>query len=552
MARKAVIPLLLLTAFFAGFSTATIENPITQQMIQEAARLIGISIADRHTHAMQRTLESQRSSLEVIRAAELQNHTSPALHFRPFPVGFTPPQPHLPIKWQIPTTVELPTNLDYLAWYSIPELAYLIKHRKISVVSLTEIFLKRLEKESDSLRAVVTITRQRAMEQARLADAEIARGEYRGILHGIPYGAKDIFAVAGYPTTWGAEPFRTQFFESDATVIDKLDEAGAILIAKVSVGELAMGDVWFGGTTRNPWNLTQGSSGSSAGSASLVAAGFMPFSIGSETLGSIVSPSTRSGATGLRPTFGRVSRKGAMALSWSMDKIGPIARNAIDCAIVLEAIMGNDPLEPSTIDARMELPNAKDLKNLRIGFIREFFDADYANRENDQKVLNDLRSMGFTLHEVKWEIPLPVSALRIILIAEAAAAFDQITLSGRDSLLVSQGANAWPNIFRAARFIPAVEYINANRIRSKLIEQLHTIMQNYDVIVVPSFGGNQLLATNLTGHPSLVAPNGFDANGSPTSISFIGNLFEEGYLVVLADKWQQHTKHHTKRPPLFH
>jgi len=552
MARKAVIPLLLLTAFLAGFSTATIENPITQQMIQEAARLIGISIADRHTHAMQRTLESQRSSLEAIRAADLQNHTSPALQFRPFPIGFTPPQPHLPIKWQIPISVELPTNLDYLAWYSIPELASLIKHRKISVVSLTEIFLMRLEEESDSLRAVVTITRQRALEQARLADAEIARGKYRGILHGIPYGAKDIFAVAGYPTTWGAEPFRSQYFESDATVIDKLDEAGAILIAKVSVGELAMGDVWFGGTTRNPWNLTQGSSGSSAGSASLVAAGFMPFSIGSETLGSIVSPSTRSGATGLRPTFGRVSRKGAMALSWSMDKIGPIARNAIDCAIVLEAIMGKDPLEPSTIDARMELPKAKDLKNLRIGFIRDFFNADYANRENDQKVLADLRQMGFTLHEVKWEIPLPVSALRIILIAEAAAAFDQLTLSGRDALLVSQGANAWPNIFRAARFIPAVEYINANRIRSKLIEQLHTIMQNYDVIVVPSFGGNQLLATNLTGHPSLVAPNGFDANGSPTSISFIGNLFEEGYLVALADIWQQHTKHHTKRPPLFH
>ena len=551
MVKKITIPLIVLLAFFGGVFAASLGGPITQEMIREASKLIGIQIRDNHTEAMKRGLEINRNAFQEIRAFELQNHISPALVFHPFPIGFVAPSPHQPIAWHIPRNVPLPNNLDELTWYSIPQLASLIKNRKITVEKLTEVFLSRLENKGDTLNGVVTLTRARAMQQAREADREIAQGRYRGILHGIPYGAKDLLAVSGYPTTWGASLFKDQYFEKDATVIDKLDAAGAILIAKVSLGELAMGDVWYGGTTRNPWNLAQGSSGSSAGSAALVAAGFMPFAIGSETLGSIVSPSTRSGATGLRPTFGRVSRTGAMALSWSMDKIGPIARNATDCAIVLEAIMGADPADPASINAAFKIPKPKNIKNLRIGYIREFFEQDYPGRANDQQVLDDLRNMGFTLQEVQWNLPFPVAALRIILSAEAAAAFDQLTISGKDSLLVSQGPNAWPNIFRTSRFIPAVEYINANRIRSILIEQMNLLMKNYDVILTPSFGGNQLLVTNLTGHPCLVAPNGFDSNGSPTSISFIGNLFSEGNLVALVSAWQQATLHDDKRPPLF-
>ena len=551
MIKKITIPFIVLLAFLGGALAANLGGPITQDMIREASKLLGIHIRDSHTEAMIRGLEVNRNAFQEIRAFELQNHISPALVFNPFPIGFVAPPPHQPIAWHIPRNVPLPYNLDELAWYSIPQLASLIKNRKITVERLTEVFLSRLEKKGDTLNGVVTLTKARALQQAREADREIARGRYRGILHGIPYGAKDLLAVSGYATTWGASLFKDQYFEEDATVIERLDAAGAILIAKVSLGELAMGDVWFGGTTRNPWNLSQGSSGSSAGSAALVAAGFMPFAIGSETLGSIVSPSTRCGATGLRPTFGRVSRNGAMALSWSMDKIGPIARCATDCAIVLEAIMGADPADPSSIDAAFNIPKTKNIKNLRIGYIREFFEVDYPGRANDQQVLDNLRNMGFTLHEVQWNLPFPVAALRIILTAEAAAAFDQLTISGKDSLLVSQGPNAWPNIFRTSRFIPAVEYINANRIRSILIEQVNLLMKNYDVIVTPSFGGNQLLATNLTGHPCLVAPNGFDSNGSPTSISFIGNLFEEGKLVALVSEWQKFSQSNKNRPPLF-
>ena len=551
MLKKASIPFLIIMAFATGLAVASLDSSITKLMITEAAKLLGLNIQEKNVEAMKRGLLTNRNFFEEIRAFDLPNHIPPALVFNPYPSNFTLPPPHTALRWEIPSNVKLPKDINELAWFSIPELASLIKNRKISVENLTKFFINRLEQQGDTLKAVVSLTRERALHQARQADREIAMGQYRGILHGIPYGAKDLLAVAGYPTTWGAYPFKSQYFETDARVIRQLDKAGAILIAKVSLGELAMGDVWFGGLTRNPWNLTQGSSGSSAGSASLVAAGFMPFSIGSETLGSIVSPATRSGATGLRPTFGRVSRNGAMSLSWSMDKIGPIARCATDCAIVLEAIMGKDPFDPTTVDAQFSIPSSRETQNLRIGYINSFFQADYPSRENDLKVLDDLRKMGFTLHEVQWEFNLPVAAMRIILSAEAAAAFDRLTISGRDTLLVSQGQNAWPNIFRTSRFIPAVEYINANRIRSILIEQVNLLMKNYDVIVTPSFGGNQLLVTNLTGHPGLVAPNGFDSNGSPTSISFIGNLFEEGKLVALVSEWQKFSQSNKNRPPLF-
>jgi Asp-tRNA(Asn)/Glu-tRNA(Gln) amidotransferase A subunit family amidase len=492
-----------------------------------------------------------RQSYEAIRGFDLDNSVAPALVFDPLPSGFKPPASVGPVMWNIPEDVFLPANLSELAFYSIPQLASLVKSRRISAEDLTLFFLDRLEKYGDTLQAVVTITRETALAQARHADREIAMGRYRGPLHGIPYGAKDLLAVEGFKTTWGAMPFKDQYKDQTATVIRKLDEAGAILVAKLTLGALAMGDIWFGGVTKNPWNLEQGSSGSSAGSASTVSAGLLPFAIGTETLGSIVSPSTRCGVTGLRPTFGRVSRSGAMALSWTMDKVGPIARSAYDCAIVLEAISGKDPGDITTVDAAYVVPPVSQIRRLRVGYIKSFFDEEYNGKENDRQVLADLQSMGIYLEEVEWEFSMPVSALRIILTAEAAAAFDELTVSKRDSLLVAQGVNAWPNTFRTARFIPAVEYINANRLRKLLIEEVYQLMKDYDVIVTPSYGGNQLLVTNLTGNPCLVAPNGFNANGSPTSISFIGNLFEEGKLVALAAAWQEFSGHHQQHPPLF-
>ena len=549
--RRKIVPLLLVAAFLFGFAVARVDDTITNAMIHQAARLIGLDFSEKQNEMMLRGLELNRQAYHEIRSAGLSNDVSPALVFNPLPAGFMVPAPGVPIHWEIPEGIDLPDNMNELAWYSIPELASLIRSRKISVEDLTRFFLARLEEYGDTLQAVVSLTTETALAQARQADREIAMGRYRGILHGIPYGAKDLLAVEGFKTTWGAMPYKEQYLDQTATVIRKLDEAGAILVAKLTLGALAMGDIWFGGVTKNPWNLEQGSSGSSAGSASSVSAGLVPFAIGTETLGSIVSPSTRCGVTGLRPTYGRVSRDGAMALSWSMDKIGPISRSAHDCAIVLEAIAGKDPADVTTIDAAFFISRPSEIKNFRVGYIKSFFDADYPDVENDRRVLTDLQNMGIRLEEVDWEFSLPASALRIILTAEAAAAFDELTISKHDSLLVAQGANAWPNIFRTARFIPATEYINANRLRKLLIEEVHQLMQAYDVIVTPSFGGNQLLVTNLTGHPCLVAPNGFNANGSPTSISFIGNLFEEGKLVALAAAWQAHSGHHLQHPSLF-
>ena len=549
---KRLIPLFLLgLAFMSGFAFSRMDDAINLQSVRDAMRLLGFNFSVDQTEVMMSSVRVHMQSAEAIRATELDNAVTPALFFNPLPFGFELPVFEKDSYWSYPENVTIPENRNELAFYSIPELASLLRQGLITSTELTVFFLDRIDQFKDTLEFVVTITRERAMEQAHRADQEMAAGFFRGPLHGIPYGAKDLLAVEGYKTTWGAMPFKDQEIDQTATVINKLDEAGAILVAKTTLGALAMGDVWYGGQTRNPWDPAQGSSGSSAGSASAVAAGVLPFSIGTETLGSIVSPSTRCGTTGLRPTFGRVSRHGAMALSWSMDKIGPIARSAVECAMVLEAIDGVDGHDKTLIDVGFSYDDRLGIEDLRVGYIPSFFETQSRNRAFDLQVLDDLRAMGVDLIPLEWSFALPVNALRIILQAEAAAAFDQLTTSGQDSLLVNQSPNAWPNLFRAARIIPAVEYINANRIRQMLIEEVNALMADYDVIVTPSFGGNQLLVTNLTGHPCLVAPHGLNEAGSPLSISFIGNLFEEHKLVVLARAWQEHTGHHLKRPPLF-
>jgi Asp-tRNA(Asn)/Glu-tRNA(Gln) amidotransferase A subunit family amidase len=442
-----------------------------------------------------------------------------------------------------------PADLEDLAFASVSQLSDLIRTRTVSSVELTTMYLNRLKKFGPTLHCVVTLTESLAVAQAQRADAEIARGRYRGPLHGIPYGAKDLLAQKDYPTTWGAMPYKDQTIASDAEVIRRLEEAGAVLVAKLTLGALAWGDVWYGGTTKNPWNLEQGSSGSSAGSASATAAGLVGFSIGSETWGSIVSPSTRCGTTGLRPTFGRVSRAGAMALSWSMDKLGPICRTVEDCALVLDAIHGYDEHDPTTVkDVPFSYDARRSVRNVRVGYYKSAFDSARSNKHLSDSVLVVLRSLGFDLIPVEFPSDLPVSSLSHILSAEAASAFDDLTRSDRDDLLVRQIRNAWPNSFRSARFIPAVEYIQANRVRTLLLAEMKKLMDEVDVIVTPSFGGNQNLLTNLSGHPCVVVPMGFTEQNTPASVSFIGGLYDEGTLLEVAKKYQDASGHHLKYP----
>ena len=383
------------------------------------------------------------------------------------------------------------------------------------------------------------------------ADLEIARGKIRGPLHGIPWGAKDLLAVPGYPTTWGSPMYKTQMLPEAATVVERLDAAGAVLVAKLSLGEFAQGDVWYGGTTKNPWRTEQGSSGSSAGPASATASGCVAFAIGSETQGSIVSPSTRCGVTGLRPTFGRVSRNGAMALSWSMDKLGPMCRTAGDCGLVFSAIHGPDGKDPTVHDRPFDWAPSRGLDGLRVGYLQAAFDADHATKAFDDKALEVLRGMGVALIPVTLPADLPTGGLRVILTAEAAAAFDEVTRSGKDDQMVQQTRNAWPNSFRTARFIPAVEYIQANRIRTLLMRRFDEFMAPIDLFVTPSFASNLLQITNLTGHPALVLPNGFGTNGGPVSLSFIGRLFGEADLLTVGEAYQDATDFHRRRPQKF-
>jgi len=521
-------------------------------LIINAENLMGLHFDTAGHNQMQSNLRRQLASYERMRGYSLDNSIAPALMFQPL---LNPDeQPVQEYANPVPVReVTLPESEEEIAFLTVEELSQLIRNGDLSSVELTKIYLNRLKKYGDSLYCVVTITENLALEQAEKADQEISQGNYKGPLHGIPYGVKDLLAVEGYKTSWGAMPYRDQVINQTATVVKKLEEAGAVLVAKLSMGALAMGDVWFGGISRNPWNPEQGSSGSSAGSASATAAGLVAFSIGTETLGSIVSPSTRCGVTGLRPTFGRVSRTGAMALSWSMDKIGPICRSADDCALVFDVIRGPDGIDRTVVDKAFNYNFNTDIKNLKIAYLKNEFRGDYENQANDLEVLTVFNRMGVELIPVEMEFEgIPISSLRIILNAEAAAAFDELTRSGLDSTLTAQEEWSWPNTFRSARFIPAVEYIQANRHRTVLMEEMEKLMRDYDVVITPSFRGDQLLVTNLTGHPCVVVPNGFNEEKSPTSICFIGRLYDEASILLAASKYQQATGFDEMHPPLFY
>ena len=523
---------------------------VTREGVEQADGLIGIEFSEREIDLMLPGLREQRRNYETMRQFPLSNSVPPAMQFNPLPVGFKFETERRKFKPSPLPKIKLPASLDDIAFYSVGELAALIKSRQITSERLTQFYLDRLKRYGPQLECVVTLTEDLALKQARRADQEIAAGKYRGPLHGIPYGAKDLLAVKGIPTTWGAAPYTNQVFDFDATVIKRLEEAGAVLVAKTTLGELAMGETWYGGKTRNPWDLKQGSSGSSAGSAAGTAAGLFAFGIGSETYGSIVSPSDRCGVTGLRPSYGRVSRSGAMALSWSMDKIGPITRTVEDCALVFNAIYGPDGEDGTLYDAPFNYDAKLDLKKLRIGYLEKDFAKEKGERkENNDASLSKFREVGINLIAV--ELPAyPVSSISFLLSTEGAAAFDELTLSGDDDLLRQQDGGSWPNTFRRRRLVPAVEYLRAQRIRYLLVQDTAKVFEKVDVIVAPSFAGNGLLLGNLTGHPSVVVPNGFSKAGTPTSICFIGKLFGEAQLLAVAKRYQDVTGFHRQHPNL--
>jgi Asp-tRNA(Asn)/Glu-tRNA(Gln) amidotransferase A subunit family amidase len=458
------------------------------------------------------------------------------------------------IPWKTKIT-ELPKNINDLAYYNIDQLAYLIRNKKISSLKLTQFYIDRIKKWGDTLQCVISLQEDIAYKQAKQADEEIAAGKYRGLLHGIPYGLKDLFAIKGTKTTWGAAPYKNQVIDEDAFVYTQLKNAGAVLVAKFTLGALAMGDYWYGGRTKNPWNLNYGSSGSSAGSASATVAGLVPFAIGTETWGSIVSPSTTCGATGLRPTFGSISRTGAMALSYSLDKVGPICRSAADAAIVFSYLHGTDGKDLSAVNMPFNYTPEKPIKQLKIAYAKNYFDRIKDTTRNEWKALEVFKKMGVQLIPVNFPDSgvYQFNIMDVIIGVECAAQFDELTRFNIDDELTRQTKNDWPNQFRAARFVPAVEYINAQRHRYLLMQKVNEVMQQYDAIICPSRGdGNQSAITNLTGNPVVCVPSGFDKRFNlPTGISFVGKLFDEATLLNIADAYQKASPWEDMHPPLF-
>lgn len=581
-----------------GKSAPASAIEISPEMLDAAAAIAGISLTAEQKIMMLAGLKSQRDSVGAIRELDIPNSVAPAFVFDPVPPGMVldgarrptrmSPAPHMPLE--VRTATGGVRELERLCFLSVRELAELVKTRKVSSTELTKMYLGRLKRLDASLHCVITLTEERALKQASAADTEIAAGKYRGPLHGIPWGAKDLLAVKGYPTTWGAGGFEQQHFEENAEVVKRLDAAGAVLIAKLSMGALAQGDLWGSKEhpmrTRNPWNLQQGSSGSSAGAASAAAAGCVGFAIGTETLGSISSPSTRCGVTGLRPTFGLVPRTGAMALSWSMDKIGPICRSVEDCALVLSAIYGPDGHDLAVQNAAFNWDASFNWKTLRIGYLKTAFDPNAdplpVNATDPQKAafqrgaydatyltaaLAALQKMGVT--PIPLEMPkFPFGDITPVLEAEAAAAFDDLTRSGRDALLAGQLTFDWPNQFRMARFYSAVDYIQAMRARTLAIAEMAKLFSHVDVIVTPS-QGTQLVATNLTGHPAIIVPNGIRGDDAPkpasdedgslqntggpgttVSLTFLGALYSEARLAAFARAYQDATGFHRLHPKL--
>ena len=551
------------------------DDRITERSLAEAEKLFGLQFSEAERRLIlggpveedeDGFFSSQIENLESIRSREMPNSFAPAMTFDPRLPGVTYPDQENSVALFPEEIAALPDNAEDIAFASVKQQARWMTSGQLTSRELTDIYLERIDRYGELLECFVTVTPEIARAQADQADRERATGQVRGPLHGIPYGVKDLMDTRDIATTWGAEPYKDRVASSDGAVVRRLQGAGAVMLGKTTLGALAWGDVWFGGETRNPWNPKEGASGSSAGSGSATAAGLCSFAIGTETLGSIVSPTDRNGLTGLRPTFGRVSRAGAMALCWSLDKIGPMCRYAEDTAVALSVLNGFDVDDASSIDMGFSYDGRQAISDLTVGYDPSWFEGEDV-RSTDRAALEAMARLNVTLKEITLP-DLPVNEIMAPLRAESAAAFEQLTLSGRDDLLRRQIKNAWPNSFREARFYSAVDYVQADRLRRDVMRKAHEFFSQVDVVFGPSFDTPMLRLTNFTGQPCLAMRAGFEEitpralfdhpeNDSdetlhriPRSVSLWSNLYQEGKLILVGRALEAELGVVNERPPL--
>lgn len=545
---------IIITLFFLLFSHLNIaaQTTITPDQIANAEKMYDLQFTPAKRDSMVDQLKTDLQYYRYLHSFSLPNNIPLPQWFDPVLPGMTFNTKQNKIYWNIPENIALPKDTNDIAFYSVLQLASLIKNKKITSVELTKFFISRLKKYGDTLHCVISLTEDIALKQAKKADDDLARKIYKSPLQGIPYGLKDLFAVKNTKTTFGTPPYKDQVIDEDAFVYTQLEKAGAVLVAKLSMGELAMDDIWFGGQTKNPWNLIQGSNGSSAGSASATVAGLVPFAIGTETYGSIVAPSAVCGATGLRPTFGSVARTGGMTLAWTSDRIGPICRSAEDAAIVFAYIHGADSADRASRTMPFNYTGTVNLLNLKVAYAKNYIDS-LADGSTEKNVINTLQSAGVKLTPIDFPSNLHTNDLLLtIWAAESAAAFDPLTRSGEDEKMVQQWKSRYPNMFRSARFIPAAEYLNVCRLRYLVMQQAFSLLSQYDIIIVPSMAEEPMALTCLTGNPCVTLPSGFSSEGSPESITFIGGkLYSEATITAFAKKFQLLTSYHMEHPEMF-
>ena len=541
-----------LVSFFVLTATVRAQD-VTVSEIINTEKIYDLHFTDAKRDSMLNQLNANLRFYQYLHGFNLPNNV-------PLPNWFDPVLPAMTfnskqqlINWNIPPDVLMPADTNQLAFYTVAQLSSLLRHRAITSVQLSRFFINRLKKYGDTLHCVISLTEKIAMEQAKRADVAFAKGLYKSPLQGIPYGLKDLFAVKGTRTTYGTPPFRDQEIDEDAFVYRQLENAGAVLIAKLSMGELAMDDIWFGGQTKNPWNLQEGSNGSSAGSASATVAGLLPFAIGTETYGSIVAPSAVCGATGLRPTFGSVARTGGMNLAWTSDRIGPICRDAEDAAMVFAYIHGSDVFDRASRTMPFNYTGSVDLKSIKVAYAKNYIDSLPGNSA-ERNVIKILRAAGVQVTGIDFPSNLHTNdLLTTIWAVESSAAFDPLTRSGKDSQMVQQWQSRYPNMFRSARFIPGVEYLTVCRLRYMVMQQAFPLLSKYDIIIVPSMADEPMALTCLTGNPCITLPAGLAvAGGAPPSITFIGGkLYSEAIITAFAKKFQHLTQYERQHPPMF-
>ena len=534
---------------------------ITPEIVRSAAIVAGLEFSQEFYERFAKMLNRDNSLVsdyKAMRTLNIKNSDAPAIDFNPVPAGMRLPNEHRPFRRSM-ISVSKPDSDEELAFLSVTHLSKLIESRQVTSTALTKLYLARLKKYDPALICVVSLTEDLALRQAQQADDEIAAGKYKGALHGIPYGIKDLFAVKGYTTTWGASPYKDRIIDVNSSVFEKLTEAGAVLVAKLSSGALASGADWFRGTTRNPWNPELNSYGSSAGPASATAGGLVAFAIGTETAGSITSPASACGLSGMRPTYGRISRYGCMALCWTLDKVGPLCRSAEDCAIVFNALYGPDGKDTMIIDVPFNWDGSTDLTGLKIGYWPHIFEQEdpvkgdhdvpaerlEVTRQLERRAIEIFRSRGAEV--MPFEMPeMPFELYRILFNVESAAALDDLMRSGRvDMMSAEPESSGYPSSLRLGRLIPAVEYIQANRVRAKVIEEYNSALGDLDLII-----GSHVYVTNITGHPEISIPSGFYAEGLPSTLRLTGKLFGETEMLKAAHTFQSRTDHHLRHPSM--